>query len=84
MVNLYYAASKPFPKKGDHFNTQMNTGVTAVVVFIYHNPVISVKACIRGRSRARVQGVGIPSEMTCSYLIQLVSCKKKNYVVYWC
>ena len=23
-------------------------------------------------------------EMTCGFLIQLVFCKKKNYVVYWC
>ena len=23
-------------------------------------------------------------EMTCGFLIQLVLCKKKNYVVYWC
>ena len=25
-----------------------------------------------------------PPEMTCGFLIQLVFCKKKNYVVYWC
>ena len=24
------------------------------------------------------------TEMTCGFLIQLVFCKKKNYVVYWC
>ena len=24
-----------------------------------------------------------PPEMTCGFLIQLVFCKKKNYVVYW-
>ena len=23
-------------------------------------------------------------EITCGFLIQLVFCKKKNYVVYWC
>ena len=40
----------------------------------------------RGGSRGRVQGVRTPSpEMTCSFLIQLVFCEKKNhYVVYWC
>ena len=39
----------------------------------------------RGGSRGRVQGVRPPSpEMTCGFLIQLVFCKKKNYVVYWC
>ena len=37
----------------------------------------------RGRSRGRVQGVPIPPEMTCSFLIQRVFCKKKK-VVYWC
>ena len=25
-----------------------------------------------------------PPKMTCGFLIQLVFCKKKNYVVYWC
>ena len=25
-----------------------------------------------------------PPQMTCGFLIQLVFCKKKNYVVYWC
>ena len=25
-----------------------------------------------------------PPEMTCSFLIQLVFCKKKNYEGYWC
>ena len=25
-----------------------------------------------------------PPEMTCGFLIQLVFCQKKNYVVYWC
>ena len=25
-----------------------------------------------------------PHEMTCGFLIQLVFCQKKNYVVYWC
>ena len=25
-----------------------------------------------------------PPEMTCGFLIQLVFCKKRNYVVYWC
>ena len=38
----------------------------------------------RGGSRGRVQGVRTPPEMTCGFLIQLVFCKKKNYVVYWC
>ena len=41
---------------------------------------------IRGGSRGRVQRLRTPTppEMTCSFLIQLVFCKKKNYVVYWC
>ena len=41
----------------------------------------------RGGSRGRVQGVRRPPpppEMTCGFLIQLVFCQKKNYVVYWC
>ena len=40
----------------------------------------------RGGSRGRVQGVRTPPppEMTCGFLIQLVFCIKKNYVVYWC
>ena len=52
----------------------------------------------RGGSRGRVQGVHgggggggggpppppPPPEMTCGFLIQLVFCQKKNYVVYWC
>ena len=40
---------------------------------------------IRGGSMGRVQGVRTSTpEMTCGFLIQLVFCKKKNYVVYWC
>ena len=37
-------------------------------------------------SGGREQGVHTPPppEMTCGFLIQLVLCKKKNYVVYWC
>ena len=41
----------------------------------------------RGGSRGRVQGVRTPPptpEMTCGFLIQLVFCQNKNYVVYWC
>ena len=40
----------------------------------------------RGESRGRVQGVRTPPppEMTCGFLIQLVFCERKNYVVYWC
>ena len=30
----------------------------------------------------RVHGVGSPPEMSCSFLIQLVFCIKKNYVVF--
>ena len=30
------------------------------------------------------RGCAPPSEMTCGLLIQLVFCKKKNYVIYWC
>ena len=41
--------------------------------------------CFRGGSRGRVQGVRTPlpppPAMTCGFLIQLVFCKKKNYVV---
>ena len=47
----------------------------------------NVECHVRGGSRGRVQGVSPPPpppEMTCSFLIQLVFCKKKNYVVYWC
>ena len=48
----------------------------------------SVVGC-RGGSRGRVQGVRTPPlpprpEMMCGFLMQLVFCKKKNYVVYWC
>ena len=39
---------------------------------------------IRGASRGRVQGMRTPPEMTCGFLMQLVFCKKKSYVVYWC
>ena len=41
---------------------------------------------IRGGSRGRVQGVCTPPlpEMTCGFLIQLVFCEKKNYVVCSC
>ena len=52
---------------------------------------LAVKPCflmlLRGGSRGRVQGVRThpPPEMTCSFVIQLVFCKKIhiNYVVYW-
>ena len=37
-----------------------------------------------GGSRGRVQEVRTLPEMTCGFLIQLVFCQKKNYVVYWC
>ena len=30
------------------------------------------------------RGCAPPPEMTCGFLIQLVFCNKKNYVVYWC
>ena len=30
------------------------------------------------------RGCTPPPEMTCGFLIQLVFCQKKNYVVYWC
>ena len=33
----------------------------------------------RGGSRGRVQGVRSPPEITCSFLIQLVFCKKKKF-----
>ena len=50
------------------------------------SPLLACKH--RGGSRGRVQGVRTPlpppPEMTCGFLIQLVFCKKKNYVVYWC
>ena len=44
----------------------------------------NAKPYSRGGSRGRVQGVRTPPEMTCGFLIQLVFCKKKNYVIYWC
>ena len=49
-----------------------------------HGSLVSI--ALRGGSRGRVQGVHNPPppEMTCGFLIQLVFCKKKNYVVYWC
>ena len=48
--------------------------------------VIEVRPChyIRGGSRGRVQGVRTPPllpEMTCGFLIQLVFCKKKVWVI---
>ena len=30
------------------------------------------------------RGCARPPEMACGFLIQLVFCQKKNYVVYWC
>ena len=49
---------------------------------------IDRKIYIRVGSRGRVQGVRTPhpspSEISCGFLIQLVFCKKKDYVVYWC
>ena len=54
-------------------------------VKLYYSTVLGVPS--RGGSRGRVQGVRTPlplPEMTCGFLIQLVFCKKKNYVVYWC
>ena len=44
----------------------------------------NVPSVYRGGSRGRVPRVRTPPEMTCSFLIQLVFCQKKNYVVYWC
>ena len=49
-----------------------------------------IRLHLRGGSRGRVQGLRTPpppsppAEMTCSFLIQLVFCQKKNYLVYWC
>ena len=50
------------------------------------NVNIALVYYIRGGSRGRVQGVRPPPPptLTCGFLIQLVFCKKKNYVVYWC
>ena len=47
---------------------------------------VRIRHCIlRGGSRGGGQGVRPPPpQMTCGFLIQLVFCKKKNYVVYWC
>ena len=45
-----------------------------------------VKVC---PTQGRIEGEGAggahppPPQMTCCFLIQLVFCKKKNYVVYW-
>ena len=47
---------------------------------------ISYVCLTRGRSRGRVQGVCTPPpppKMTCGFLVQLVFCQKKNYLVYW-
>ena len=44
----------------------------------------NVPSVYRGGSSGRVPRVRTPPEMTCSSLIQLVFCQKKNYVVYWC
>ena len=44
----------------------------------------NVPSVYRGGSRGRVPGVRTPPEMTCGFVIQLVFCQKKNYVVYWC
>ena len=35
----------------------------------------------RGGSRGRVLGVRTPPEMTCGFLIQLVFCKKKKWLI---
>ena len=37
----------------------------------------------RGGSRGRVQGVPIPPEMTCGFLIQRVFCKKKKKTMWF-
>ena len=36
------------------------------------------------RGGSRCEPPPPPPDMACSFLIQLVFCKKKNYVVYWC
>ena len=38
----------------------------------------NLRTFYRGGSWGRVQGVPLPPEMTCSFLIQLVFCKKKT------
>ena len=47
--------------------------------------------CLESGLPGQIQGEGAggahpppPHEMTCGFLIRLVFCKKKNYVVYWC
>ena len=68
---------------------------TPLMVF---NKIVQEFKFFSGGSRGKVQGVGggggggptppqpppPPHEMTCGFLIQLVFCEKKNYVVYWC
>ena len=45
--------------------------------------VLRSSSCYRGGSRGKVRTPPTP-EMTFGFLIHLVFCKKKNYVVYWC
>ena len=57
--------------------------------FFSYFKILRVIQSHRDGSRGRVQGVHLPppppiSDMTFSFLIQLVFCKKKNCVVYWC
>ena len=43
-----------------------------------HGSLVSI--ALRGGSRERVQGVRLPPEMTCGFLIQLVFCQKKKSI----
>ena len=45
--------------------------------------VLRSSSCYRGGSRGKVRTPPTP-EMTFGFLVHLVFCKKKNYVVYWC
>ena len=68
----------------------INQSINLFALFLHtinymHECIVHV-SIDRGGSRGRVQGVRTPPpppEMN-GFLIQLVFCEKKNYVVYWC
>ena len=64
-----------------HFKIDWASLIVGSKFTLYLRAIFQEQPPSRGGSRGRVQGVRTPPEMTCSFLIQLVFCKKKKKTI---